>query len=201
MAKVLILFAHPALERSRVHARLVTKAKNIPGVYLHDLYEAYPDFDIDIKREQSLLLKHDVVLFQHPFYWYSAPAIIKQWQDLVLQHGWAYGSEGRMLEGKAIANVLSSGGGAEAYRREGRNRFTIHELLAPFDQTAMLCHMRFMPPFVIQGTHRLHAADLEQYAVQYEMLLRNLVNDEISIDDWSKVTFLNELAPIINSIN
>ena len=93
MAKVLILFAHPALEKSRVNKRLILAAGNIDNITLNDLYEEYPDFDIDIKREQQLLIEHDLIILQHPFYWYSTPALLKQWEDLVLEHGWAYGSK------------------------------------------------------------------------------------------------------------
>lgn len=101
MAKVLILFAHPALEKSRIHSSLIRHVKHLHGVNIHDLYEAYPDFDIDVKREQQLLMMHDVIIWQHPFYWYSSPALIKQWLDLVLEHGWAYGGETK-LQGKKI---------------------------------------------------------------------------------------------------
>src|ERR1044071_10222619 len=104
MARVLILFAHPALEKSRVHSRLVHHCKHLECVTFHDLYQSYPEFDIDVKREQSLLLKHDIIIWQHPFYWYSSPPILKQWQDLVLEHGWAYGSGGDKLSGKWIFN-------------------------------------------------------------------------------------------------
>ena len=122
MAEVLILFAHPALEKSRVHAQLIKQATTIAGVTFHDLYETYPDFDIDVAREQRLLLENDIIIFQHPFYWYSCPAIIKQWLDLVLEHNWAYGPEGKALSGKFAFNVISCGGSKEAYSHEGRNR-------------------------------------------------------------------------------
>src|SRR5687767_7817490 len=115
MARLLIIFAHPLLEKSRVHSELIDRAMSVPGVTLNDLYEQYPDFDIDIPREKQLLESHDIIIWQHPFYWYNAPAILKQWQDLVLEHGWAYGKEGRALEGKRIFNVLTSGGSREAY--------------------------------------------------------------------------------------
>ncbi len=100
MAKLLILFAHPALEKSRVHSRMVDKIQRIPNVTFHDLYEEYPDFDIDVRREQKLLLSNDIIILQHPFYWYSSPAILKEWQDLVLEHKWAYGAGGTALTGK-----------------------------------------------------------------------------------------------------
>ena len=98
--RVLILFAHPALEKSRVNRRLSAAVSSLPGVTFHDLYEAYPDFDVDVRREQELLGSHDLVVLQHPFFWYSIPPLLKQWIDLVLEHGWAYGSEGKALVGK-----------------------------------------------------------------------------------------------------
>lgn len=199
MAKLLIVFAHPAFEKSRVHAALVRHTRNMKGVTFHDLYEEYPDFDIDVQKEQALLLSHDVIVLQHPFYWYSAPALIKQWLDLVLEHGWAYGARGTMLQGKRIFNAISCGGSAEAYAPGGRNRFTIRQLLAPFDQTAFLCGMNYLPPFVIHGTHRLETADIENHAIQYEQLLLLLTNDRLQEQEWRQVIYLNELCPIPES--
>jgi glutathione-regulated potassium-efflux system ancillary protein KefG len=196
MARVLIIFAHPALEKSRVHAALLRHIRTLPGITFHDLYQLYPDFDIDVKREQALLLEHDVIIFQHPFYWYSCPAIIKQWQDLVLEHHWAYGRDGRMLEGKLTFNAISTGGKREVYSKTGRNRFSIGELLAPFDQTAYLCKMKFLPPFVIDGSFRLSQADIEMKAVQYEQVLLSFINDKITETGCKSVEYLNDLFPV-----
>ncbi|MBL7740198.1 MAG: NAD(P)H-dependent oxidoreductase [Chitinophagaceae bacterium] len=200
MSRLLVLFAHPALEKSRVHTRLLRHIRHLEGLTFHDLYEEYPDFDINVKREQGLLQSHDVIVWQHPFYWYSCPAMIKQWEDLVLEHGWAYGKNGNMLLGKKIFNAISSGGSKEAYSSTGRNRFTIPQLLAPFDQTAVLCKMQYLPPFVVHGTHRLQHADIELCAVQYEQLLVALINDRITESEWKKVTYLNELIPIPETV-
>src|SRR5687767_2412995 len=87
MRRVLVLFAHPVLERSRVNRRLVDALRDVENVTVHDLYEAYPTMAINVAREQALLLDNDVIIFQHPFYWYSVPSILKEWQDLVLEHG------------------------------------------------------------------------------------------------------------------
>jgi glutathione-regulated potassium-efflux system ancillary protein KefG len=127
--RILVLLAHPALERSRVIRRLAETAAATPGVTLHDLYEAYPSLAIDVRREQGLLLGHDVFVFLHPLYWYSTPAILKEWQDLVLEHGWAYGSHGHQLDGKVTCNVLTTGAQGEAYGPGGHNGCTIDELL------------------------------------------------------------------------
>ncbi len=155
LQNILILFAHPAIRRSRVNRRLLEKVRDLDGVTVNDLYEAYPDLDIDVDREQRLLEEHDVVVFQHPFYWYSTPAILKEWQDLVLEHGWAYGLDGHALEGKVLLTATTTGGSERAYRRGGSNHFSMRELLAPIEQTARLCGMEYLPPFVVHGTHTL----------------------------------------------
>ena len=196
MANILVLFAHPALEKSRVHASLLRHIRHLEGITIHDLYEHYPDFDIDIKEEQRLLLQHDIIILQHPFYWYSTPAIIKQWEDLVLEHSWAYGSKGKMLAGKKLFNAISCGGRQQAYGPDGLNRHTIRQLLAPIEQTARLCNMIYMPPFVIHGTHRLLDGDIELCAVQYEQLLISLQHDRIAEHDWQNKDYLNDLLPI-----
>jgi glutathione-regulated potassium-efflux system ancillary protein KefG len=193
MAKILVLFAHPRYENSMVQQRLSMAAQRLPGVTFHDLYEHYPDFDIQVEREQDLLTSHDIIILQHPFYWYSCPPLMKQWIDLVLEHGWAYGKDGKSLEGKKMFNAISTGGRLEAYQPGGFNRFTIAQFLAPFDQTARLCNMQYYPPFVIHGTHRATAGDLEKAAEDYRKLLEGLVADTFSGNDISKATYLNEL--------
>ena len=64
---------------------------------------------IDVRAEQELLVSHDVIVSQHPFYWYSSPALLKEWQDLVLEHGWAYGRGGTKLTGKILFNAITAG--------------------------------------------------------------------------------------------
>ena len=99
-----------------------------------------------------------MIVFQHPFYWYSTPAIVKEWQDLVLEHGWAYGSGGNQLRGKFRLNAISTGGPQEAYHGKGRNRFPVRKLLAPCDQTAYLCGMGWLAPFVVHAGRKLDTA-------------------------------------------
>lgn len=110
MKRILVLFAHPALQKSRANRSLLQAISDLEGVTLHDLYQTYPDQLIDIKREQALLAEHDLIVFQHPFYWYSCPAILKEWCDLVLEYGYAYGQEGTALHGKQWLSAITTGG-------------------------------------------------------------------------------------------
>jgi glutathione-regulated potassium-efflux system ancillary protein KefG len=179
--RVLVLFAHPSPRRSRVHQRLADAVRGLDGVTVHDLYAAYPDFDIDVPHEQALLAAHDVVVMQHPFYWYSTPAILKQWQDVVLEHGWAYGSEGTALRGKLLLSAISTGGLESAYCREGGNRYTVGELLSPLAQTAFLCGMEFLPPFVVHGTHAMDDDALEAAATDYALVVTGLRDGRLDL--------------------
>ncbi|BAC89283.1 NAD(P)H-dependent oxidoreductase [Gloeobacter violaceus] len=197
--RVLILFAHPALEKSRMNRQLVQAVQGMDFVTIHDLYEAYPNFYIDVKHEQELLLAHDIIVFQHPFYWYSSPAILKEWQDLVLEYGFAYGYEGTALRGKKFLSAITTGGGEQAYSREGHNYFTIRELLAPFEQTARLCGMEYLPPFVIQGTHQLREKQqIANHVEDYRKAIAALRDDAV---DWERLRqsrhFNHDLAQLL----
>jgi len=199
-ANVLVLFAHPAIRKSRVNRLMLDAVRPVDGVTVNDLYEAYPDLDIDVAREQELLAGHDVVVFQHPFYWYSTPAMLKEWQDLVLEHGWAYGHEGDALRGKTLLSAISTGGSEEAYCAQGNNRFTIRQLLAPIEQTARLCGMVYLPPFVVHGTHSVSEQEIEGHANDYRLLVEGLRDDRVEVAKTANLSRLNvDVAGLLGS--
>jgi glutathione-regulated potassium-efflux system ancillary protein KefG len=192
--RVLILFAHPALQKSRVNRRLIAAVRNVENVTINDLYEEYPDFFVNIKREQELLLSHDIIIFQHPLYWYSCPALLKEWQDLVLQYGFAYGAHGTKLSGKWVLTAITTGGPLSAYQRDGHNYFTIRELLRPFEQTVRLCGMVYLPPFVISGTLAVkNEVEFVGFTTLYRSAVESLRDGRFDVSDFAKVSHLNEL--------
>jgi glutathione-regulated potassium-efflux system ancillary protein KefG len=196
--KILILFAHPRFERSINNSSLVGHIPVIPEITFHDLYEKYPNFDIDIDYEKKLLEDHQIIIWHHPFYWYSSPPMLKQWIDMVLEFGWAYGPGGNKLQGKIVFNAITSGGQRTAYSHDGHNRFTVRELLAPFDQTAVLCKMTYLPPFAIHGTHRLTWEETENFSLQYHKILNRLAEGNFTIEEINKFSYLNDWIESVN---
>jgi len=194
MDKVLIIFAHPRLEKSRVNQMLIKHIPKRDNITFHDLYERYPDFNIDIEYEKDLLAKHKIIVWQHPFYWYSSPALLKQWIDMVLEFEWAYGPGGDALKDKVVMNVITTGGARESYQGTGYNSFTISEFLRPFEQTANLCKMIYLPPFTVQSTHRLTDEDLEKYANQYDILLQKLSGEKLQYNKLQKLEIMNDVC-------
>jgi len=197
MKNILILFAHPRYEKSRVNKALLEVLHGQDGITVHDLYEIYPDFNIDTAREQELLLAHQIIVWHYPLFQYGPPAMVKQWMDLVLEHGWAHGAGGNHLEDKQIFATITSGGSRESYSHSGFNRHTIPELLFPLKQMAHLCRMTWLPPYVVQGTYRLTDGMLADYGEQYRQVLVRLAQAP-PLKSFKGYDFLNDWIADVN---
>lgn len=178
--RTLLVYAHPALERARISPAMLRAVENLPGLTAHDLYEVYPDFTIDVPAEQQLLVDHDLIVLQFPLYWYSAPALLKEWLDLVWLHGFAYGQGGTKLRDKTLACAVSTGGPQDAYGPDGHNRYSVAEFLRPFEQTAHLCGMRWAEPFAIHAAAVIDPDDLARCAGAYRERLQALAAEAAS---------------------
>jgi len=152
MKNTLIVLAHPNFEtRSIANKMIVEAVKTIPGVRLKDLYRECPSFHFQVEAEQKALLAADSIIFQFPFYWYSMPGILKEWMDQVLTYGFAYGSTGDKLKGKAFVASVTIGGPEDSYRPDGYNHFPVADLLKPLEQMTNLTGMVHHPPIVSHG--------------------------------------------------
>lgn len=186
--EVLVLVAHPALEQSRINQRLLRAIEAIDDtsrsrIVVHDLYALYPDYLIDVQTERSLLGTAQLVVWQHPIHWYGMPPLMKLWLDEVLGFGWAYGPGGHALAGKHLWLVASTGSPEEAYHPSGHNRYFFDAFLPPYEQTATLCGMRFLPPMLLHGAHRVDDAELDSHAEMYAQRLA-------IYPDWPELTVL-----------
>lgn len=190
---ILILFAHPSQHRSEVNLPLIEASKTIEGVTVVDLYAEYPDYCIDIEREQQRLREHDIIIFMHPLYWYSTPAILKEWQDLVLEYGFAYGHDGTELHGKKLLCAITAGGSEDAYQTHGYNHYSIRELLRPIEQTATLCGMLYLPPYALFGSRTaLEDGRVPDHVENWQKILRCLRDNQVDLDQASQAEKLNE---------
>ncbi len=97
--------------------------------------------------------------------------MLKEWIDVVLQHGFAYGREGKALAGKKVMTAISSGGRRDVYQEGGMRKYSIRQLLAPFEQTVTLCNMLYLPPFVVHGTHLLDIKSILEAGQEYRRVI------------------------------
>ncbi|MEL6167678.1 MAG: NAD(P)H-dependent oxidoreductase [Pseudomonadota bacterium] len=188
MAKVLLYYAHPGARYSRVNSEMQRRASEVDGITRVDLYARYPRHKIDIDAEQGLLRDHEIIVFQFPLFWYSTPSIIKEWQDLVLEHGFAYGTGGTELAGKSMMLACTAAGPEDAYRPEGYQHFPLRTFLSPLEQTARLCQMHFLAPYVLYSSLKApDTGDVAPHAEGFVRLLGALRDNRYDTDRAAKL--------------
>jgi glutathione-regulated potassium-efflux system ancillary protein KefF len=149
----LILHAHPQPRHSVVTRNLLEALTQAPAVASRQLYDLYPDFDIDVAAEQQALVQASLIIWLAPVHWYGVPALLKHWIDQVLLQGWAYGKGGDALRGKTLWWVCSAGAPESDYAAGGAFMRPFEDFVPPLEQTALYCGMNWLPPFVVFGGH------------------------------------------------
>jgi glutathione-regulated potassium-efflux system ancillary protein KefF len=176
----LLVYAHPYPDRSRANRTLIEAVSDLPGLQVHSLYDQYPGFDIDVLTEQALLSEHELLIWQHPMYWYSVPGLLKHWFDTVLVRGWAYGAGGTALHNKRCLWVCTTGGDTSAFTSDGMHAFGFDSFVPAIQQTARFCGMKWQEPLVVHSAHRASLDDLKQTALNYRIQLKGLIELEPS---------------------
>ncbi|WP_296447371.1 NAD(P)H-dependent oxidoreductase [Rhodoferax sp. UBA5149] len=170
---IYLIAAHPNWRESRVNRRLLESARALAEVDTNDLYTRYPDYYIDVAAEQARLAAAQLIVLLHPIHWYSMPALQKLWLDDVLSYGWAYGVGGEALRGKDLWLVATTGGPASSYHPQGYNRYFFDAFLPPYEQTAVLCGMRFLPPLILHGAHSATEGEVADHLALFRQRLQS----------------------------
>ncbi len=181
---IYVIAAHPHWRDSRVNRRLFSAAKSLARVDANDLYGSYPDYLIDVKAEQRRLENARLIVLLHPIHWYSMPPLQKLWLDEVLGFGWAYGPEGTALKGKELWLVATTGGPAASYHPDNYNRYFFDAFLPPYEQTAALCGVRFLPPLILHGARGVSDAEVALHVETFSQRL-------ITYPDWPEMDALD----------
>ncbi|MBE0497323.1 MAG: NAD(P)H-dependent oxidoreductase [Campylobacterales bacterium] len=178
MKKTLVVLAHPGMETSRLNKALIEAIKDEAHVTVHDIYALYGTADaIDVKKEQEFLLAHERLVFQFPLYWFSTPSLLKDWQDRVLEYGFAYGSEGNKLANKEFKLAITVGSPEYAYQAGSYVHASLSEILKPLQTTALFTQMIYTQPFTVHRALKISDAELAQKALEYKVMLQS--------EDWS----------------
>lgn len=172
---IALIYAHPHPARSRANRLLLEAARGVPSVIVRSLYDSYPDFEIDVAAERQLLVESQMIVWQHPLMWYSAPALQKLWFDTVLANGWATGEGGTALVGKTCLWVTTTGAASADYTPAGVHRFPFDAFVPAMEMTARYCGMHWLPPLVVHAAHQIDAAALQQHAAQYRQRLLSFI--------------------------
>ncbi|GAA0127128.1 MULTISPECIES: NAD(P)H-dependent oxidoreductase [Clostridium] len=170
--KTLVILAHPNIDKSKVNKMWGQALGKEDDITVHEIYKLYKDGKIDVSSEQKLIEEHDRIVFQFPFYWYSIPSFLKQWQDEVFAFGFSHGPNGNKLKGKEFMLAISAGGSKEGYQAGGYQNFSISELTKPLQNMAIFTGMKYLPPYVLYSTHKLTDEEIKVSAEKLSDMLK-----------------------------
>lgn len=168
--RTLVIVSHPDIQGSGSQQFLKESLPTASDVTFHHLEACYPDGVIDIRAEQTLLREHDRIIFQFPFFWYSSPPMLKQWQDEVLTESFAFGSH-KALAGKSFGLVVVIGNRESEYQAGGREGYSFSSLTLPFQAMANKVGMQFLKPLGIFQFQYMDEAAKQQLLIRYQQYL------------------------------
>ena len=196
--KTLVLVSHPEYDNSMTEAFLKQCQSDIENVDWVVLDNIQKDFIFDKEQEQQRLAQYDRILFQFPMYWYSAPALMKKYEDDVFTKNFiAYEQEGA-LKGKEMGIITTLGDPIKDYQVGGREGFSISELLKPYQAIAQRGQMKFLKPFVISQFAYMTDAQKQKLLIDYRSYLTNDNFDSFtSLQKW----YIDQLTALKESLD
>lgn len=168
MKRILVILAHSDISTSIVNKRFAQEFELYESVTVKDIKSLYPNYEIDVEKEQDDLRAADKIVFQFPLYWFNSPAILKEYIDKVFDFGFAFdmdenGYVSKELRGKEFMLAVSAGGEEKLYSADDAT--SIQKCLTPFYETAKFTGMSVQEPFFV-------------YDAMPELITEERLNDE-----------------------
>ncbi|MCC8120198.1 MAG: NAD(P)H-dependent oxidoreductase [Bacteroidales bacterium] len=166
--KVLVLVAHPDMATSVMNKALANVAREVEGVRVMELTPN--PMDPELYRQP--MADAEVVVFQFPLYWMSAPWILKQWSDTVFMNL----CENGYTQGKKLMTVVTTGAEKESFAPGQKNIHTMKEYLTPYEGQANFAQMGWIEPLIVYGNSDadIAARDLAAGLNAYRQILTDL---------------------------
>lgn len=156
--KVLIINGHPKPHESytqRFFYESVATEETVDFVELSEM-------TLENKNARVDLTTYDRILLQFPIYWYSAPALLKQWIDETFRSTMPY------LKHKEFGVIVFFGSAQHKFGSGNAERYTIDEMLKPFEMLANYFEMHYLPPFAVFQFSYLTDIKRKQLLVAYQ---------------------------------
>ena len=163
--KTIVIVGHPHYENSNTQPFLHEAAKKYSNVTWHVVTDKF-----NVAAEQALLKQYDRIILQFPLYWYSMPAILKNWLDEVLTVKFATGNQ-FSLSSKELGLVITLGSKSSNFQAGGPEKFTISELMRPIEALANKLKMTYLPILPIYQFLYLQPTQQAALYIKYQQYL------------------------------
>jgi glutathione-regulated potassium-efflux system ancillary protein KefF len=146
MKNIILISGHPDISQSTANRLILEELLADKRITFSDIKQNYPDYKIDIAKEQQLLLSADLIILQSPFIWYGLPAHMKLWIENVFSYGFAHGPGGDKLKDKSFLLSLTLGGSKESYSHTGQHQYPVEDFIKPIELLVRYCGLNYLPP-------------------------------------------------------
>jgi len=166
--KTLIIVSHPQPQQSVAIAALQQAARGVEGIVIRHLDALYADSDmIDLAAEQQAHEAADRIVYLYPTHWFNTTPMLKAYMNRVWAYGWAFGPEGRALQGKELQIVTTAGASEFTYSTEGLIHSTMDEVLTPMKASALYVGMKYNAPLAFYSAMGLQGPQLAAMAAEF----------------------------------
>jgi len=163
MKNVLVISGHTDLQHDSFNNKIIMAdlEKALPEARFEYLDAMYPNFKIDVKKEQEQLVWADVIVLQFPVFWYSMPSLLARWMEQTFEHGFSHGAKGKALVGKKLLLSFTVGAPEDMYREGGFQLYPVEMMTTRFIQTAHLCSLDYEGAVYTCGLGYVNSDDAE----------------------------------------
>lgn len=160
---ILVVVGHPKYETSSSQQFFIESLKQFKTVDC--LYLSQEQVDL------SYLKKYDRIILQFPIFWYQAPAIVKVWIESILVGNL------NVLANKELGIVVTIDEAERQFKAGGKEKFTVDEMLRPFEMLANTLKMTYLPVKAIHQFDYLSDDDKQRLLVAYQYYVTRTVED------------------------
>lgn len=177
MKKILLISGHPDISHSTANRIITEEILDDKRITAIDIKLNYPDYNIDVEKEQQQLLSAELIILQVPFMWYGLPAHVKLWIENVFTHGFAFGKEGDKLKGKSFLLSLTMGGNQHAYSTGGQHEHPVEFFLKPIELFIRYCGLNYLPPvYSYSMTNDSDGYTIQEKSIQHAQRIKESVH-------------------------
>ena len=84
--QVVVLLTHPNIKEPRANKALMDAISDMGEVAIYNLYEMRMEDAFNAEIWSTIISHASALVFQFPFYWMSAPSLLKRWLDEVFTY-------------------------------------------------------------------------------------------------------------------
>lgn len=154
--KTLVVIAHPAIETSVVHCQWRAALRQQPERFqVRELYQVYPDGELNIAQERALIAEHGDLVLQFPIGQGNKPPLanplLSQWQAVFVPVK-ASATVDPLFQQRTLLMAVTADVAGMRPGQQARYRRRLQQFLFPFQMNALSANAHYRDFFAFYGS-------------------------------------------------